>query len=90
MPRGKTMPRRATVTQKRTAPRVDGEQVFSDRAARVSDGHRLTNYSRDPTGLSRAAMRRVSDDGSLRSCLSFHDGERSHRRPSARGIVRLN
>jgi len=46
--------------------------------------------SRDPTGLSRAAMRRASDHGSLRSCLGFHGGERSRRRPSARAIVRLN
>ena len=30
-----------------------------------------------------------TDHGSLRSCLSFHGGERSRRRPSARGIVRL-
>jgi signal-transduction protein with cAMP-binding, CBS, and nucleotidyltransferase domain len=37
-----------------------------------------------------AAMRRASDDGSLRSCLSFNGGERSRRRPGARGTVRLN
>jgi hypothetical protein len=42
-------------------------QVFSDRAARVSDGHRLTGNSSDPTGLSRRRLHLV-----IYLCLSVH------------------